>query len=79
MYLDTEDDDRADGRDDVGDDQRNVRRQNAVDNKKHTAETQHDKRRQSDAVGVAGAYRHDSLWHIAENHADARQIADNIL
>lgn len=75
--FDTEDNHRADGGYYVGDYKGPVAKSKTLDNEENTAETEHTERRKGNAVGVAGLYRHDSLGHISEYHADTGSIADN--
>ena len=77
VELDAEDDDRADGGDDVGDDQRPVLQHDALDDEEYRAEAEHAEGGHGNAVGVAGLYGGDGLGQIAQHHADACCVADD--
>lgn len=74
--FDAEDYHRAYQCDDVGDCQRPVGNEYALYYEKERAESHHEERGDGDAIGVAGAYGGDSLWQIAEYHADGSEAAE---
>ena len=68
--LDGDDNHRADGGDDVGDDEGPVADEDALDDKEERAEAHHQEGGHGDALGVAGTDGDDSLGHVAQNHRD---------
>lgn len=77
--FDAEDYSRAYGGDDIGDHQRPIVNHYTLHDKEYRAEAHHTEGGHGYAVGVARAHGGNSLRHIAENHADCGQAAEDVV
>lgn len=76
--LDSEDDRTHDRGQEIGDQQRDVSGQEALNGEAGRTESHHQKRAQGDVVGGTGAYGAHGLGKIAEDHGDGGDGADNV-
>ena len=77
MDFDGEDNNGANRGYDVGNDQRHIVEQQALDYEQHRAGAESQKRRHGYAVGLARAYGGYGLGQIAAYHANGGKVAEN--
>ena len=75
VHLDDEDDEGAQGGDEVGDEQGDVAEEGSLHDEEDAAEAHHAECAEGDAFGVACADGDDGLGQIAEYHAYAGDVA----
>lgn len=78
VYFDSESDERAHCGNDIGNHQWPVVERKALNDKENASEAQHAECGHCNAVGLTCAYCGNCLRQIAQNHADAGRVADDV-